>query len=192
MPGARHLLARARALRDSFVDDLDSAIDRDPALDGRLDAALNSPGLHAVWAYRGAHAMWEAGSPLRIPARVVSTIARAATGIEIHPAAQIGRRLFIDHGMGVVIGQTAVVGDDVLMYHGATLGGRALVAGRRHPEVGDRVLIGAGARILGPVTIGHDAKIGANAVVLADVPPGATATGVPATIQVRAPRVVNS
>jgi serine O-acetyltransferase len=126
--------------------------------------------------------MWESGAPLHIPARLLSTTTRAITGVEIHPAATIGRRCYIDHGMGVVIGETAVLGDDILMYHGATLGARDARKGQRHPTVGDRVLIGAGARILGPVIVGEDAKIGANAVVIKDVPDGATAVGVSATI----------
>lgn len=163
-------------------EDLENALQHDPALRSKLDAALNAPGLHALWSHRVAHAMWESGAPLHIPARLLSTTTRAVTGVEIHPAAQIGRRCYIDHGMGVVIGETAVLGDDILMYHGATLGARDAREGQRHPTVGDRVLIGAGARLLGPVYVGEDAKIGANAVVIKDVPDGATAVGVSATI----------
>lgn len=177
------LLGIARRAAAAVQEDVDAAMARDPALRSRADALLNAPGLHAVWSHRAAHALWRRGGAMRLPARVLSTITRAVTGVEIHPAATIGRRFFIDHGMGVVIGETAIVGDDVLMYHGATLGGRDLARGQRHPIIGDRVLIGAGARILGRVTVGDDARIGANAVVVKDVPPGATAVGVAATIQ---------
>jgi serine O-acetyltransferase len=187
-PPLAPLARTARRIAGAVREDVGSAMQRDPALRSRTDAVLNSPGLHALWTYRVAHAMWEQGGALRTPARVLSTVARAVTGVEIHPAAQIGRRCFIDHGMGVVIGETAVIGDDVLLYHGATLGGRDLDPGKRHPTVGDRVMVGAGARILGPVTVGDDARIGANAVVVKDVPAGATAVGVAATI--REPAVV--
>ncbi|HET8591634.1 MAG TPA: serine O-acetyltransferase EpsC, partial [Nakamurella sp.] len=129
-----------------------------------------------------AHRIWHAGRPFRLPARLLSQLARAVTGIEIHPAATIGRRFFIDHGMGVVIGETADVGDDVIMFHGSTLGGISMSRGKRHPTVGDRVLIGAGAKILGPVRIGDDVKIGANAVVVKDVAAGRVAVGVAARI----------
>ncbi|MGL5911416.1 MAG: serine O-acetyltransferase [Phycicoccus sp.] len=156
---------------------------RDPAAQGRFDVAVNSPGLHAIWAYRLAHRWWM--TPAARPfARLLSTLARAVTGVEIHPGARIGRRFFIDHGMGVVIGATAVVGDDVMLYHGVTLGGRTLRRGvKRHPTVGDRVTIGAGARVLGDVEIGADAQIGANSVVVKDIPMGAVATGIPATVR---------
>lgn len=173
-------LHASRHMAAAIGEDLDSALERDPALTSRADALLNSPGLHAVWSHRLAHAMWLRGGALRMPARLLSTITRAVTGVEIHPAARIGRRCFIDHGMGVVIGETAVIGDDVLLYHGATLGGRDTRPGQRHPTIGDRVMIGAGARILGRVNVGDDAKVGANAVVLHDVEPGATAVGVAA------------
>jgi serine O-acetyltransferase len=176
------LLGAARRAARAVVEDADAAMLRDPALRSRTDALLNAPGLHAVWSHRIAHALWEQDERLRLPARVLSTVTRSVTGIEIHPAAQIGRRCFIDHGMGVVIGETAIVGDDVLLYHGATLGGRDAGPGQRHPTVGDRVLVGAGARIIGRVTVGADARIGANAVVVRDVPEGATAVGVPAEI----------
>ncbi len=121
---------------------------------------------------------------MRLPARLLSQLARAATGIEIHPGARLGQRMFIDHGMGVVIGETAVVGDDVMLYHGVTLGGRSLSRGKRHPTLGDRVTVGAGAKVLGPVWIGDDAQIGANAVVVKDVPAGAVAVGIPARVRV--------
>src|SRR5690606_19117033 len=128
----------------------------------------------AIWGYRLAHRMWREPG-LRLPARLLSQLVRAATGIEIHPGAQIGRRLFIDHGMGVVVGETSVVGDDVVLFHGATLGGKSMKRGKRHPTLGDGVLVGAGAKILGPVWIGDGAQIGANAVVVKDVPPMSTA-----------------
>jgi serine O-acetyltransferase len=173
----------ARRARNRVVDDLDAAIARDPAARSRLDLALNSPGLHAIWAYRLGHRLWLRGGPSRIVARLLMTVVRAVTGVEIHPAAVIGHRFFIDHGMGVVIGETAEVGDDVMLYHGVTLGGRSLKKVKRHPTVGSRVTIGAGARILGPVYIGDDVQIGANSVVVKDIPAGAIATGIPATIR---------
>ncbi|WP_299444097.1 serine O-acetyltransferase [uncultured Phycicoccus sp.] len=174
-------LQQARA---TIRDDLDAAMRRDPAAETRADVALNSPGLHAIWAYRLAHRLWGKGPGWRPAARLLSTVARAVTGVEIHPGARIGQRFFIDHGMGVVIGATAVVGDDVMLYHGVTLGGRSLQRGvKRHPTVGDRVTIGAGARVLGDIRIGDDVQIGANSVVVKDVPDGAVATGVPATVR---------
>jgi serine O-acetyltransferase len=172
-----------RAARARVREDLDAAMLRDPAAETRVDVAVNSPGLHAIWIYRGTHKLWQQrrARPL---ARVISTVARAVTGVEIHPGAEIGRRFFIDHGMGVVIGATAVVGDDVMLYHGVTLGGRSLARGtKRHPTVGDRVTIGAGARVLGNIEIGDDVQIGANSVVVKPVPAGAVATGIPARIR---------
>ena len=173
----------ARRARSRIVDDLDAAIARDPAATSRVDVALNSPGLHAIWAYRFAHRLWLRGGWAKPVARVVMTVVRSVTGVEIHPGAVIGHRFFIDHGMGVVIGETAEVGDDVMLYHGVTLGGRSLQRVKRHPTVGSRVTIGAGARILGPVYIGDDVQIGANSVVVKDVPAGAIATGIPAVIR---------
>jgi len=165
----------------TMIEDLDAAIARDPAVDTRSEMFVASPGLHAIWTYRVAHRWWQRGN--RRSARLLSQMARAATGVEIHPGATIGQRFFIDHGMGVVIGETAEVGDDVLMYHGATLGGRSLARVKRHPTIGDRVTIGSGARVLGPIVVGSDASVGANAVVLHDVPDGHTAVGIPATIR---------
>lgn len=165
-------------------EDLEVARRRDPAARSRLEVALGYPGVHAVWVYRLAHRMWREPS-LRLVARLLSQATRAATGVEIHPAADLGRRLFIDHGMGVVIGETAVLGDDVVLFHGATLGGKAMHHGKRHPTLGDGVVVGAGAKILGPVWIGSGAQIGANAVVITDVPAGAIAVGVPAKIRPR-------
>jgi serine O-acetyltransferase len=173
----------ARHARSRVVDDLDAAIARDPAATSRIDVALNSPGLHAIWAYRFAHRLWLRGGWGKPVARLVMTLARSVTGVEIHPGAVIGHRFFIDHGMGVVIGETAEVGDDVMLYHGVTLGGRSLQRVKRHPTVGSRVTIGAGARVLGPVYIGDDVQIGANSVVVKDIPAGAIATGIPATIR---------
>ncbi|WP_448071560.1 serine O-acetyltransferase EpsC [Georgenia yuyongxinii] len=167
-------------LRQLLLEDLEAARRRDPAARSRLEVALAYPGVHALWVHRVAHRMWHASPLLRLPARLLSQFTRARTGIEIHPGARLGRRLFIDHGMGVVIGETAEVGDDVVMFHGTTLGGTTMSRGKRHPTVGDRVMIGAGAKVLGPVRVGSDAKVGANAVVVRDVPPGAVAVGVPA------------
>ena len=174
-----HLRVSART---RFLEDLDSAIARDPAVDSRIEMALTSPGLHAIWVHRVAHRLW-AKPGGRLVARLLSQFTRALTGVEIHPGAQIGRRFFIDHGMGVVIGETAEVGDDVLMYHAVTLGGRSMEHVKRHPTVGNNVTIGAGARVLGPVYIGDRVQIGANSVVVKDIPAGAVATGIPATIR---------
>jgi serine O-acetyltransferase len=176
----------ARGALATAAEDLDAAIARDPSIDSRVEMALASPGLHAIWVYRLAHRLW--GQPgYRLLARLLSQFARAFTGVEIHPGATIGRRFFIDHGMGVVIGETAEVGDDVMMYHGVTLGGRSLLAVKRHPTVGDNVTIGAGARILGAITIGDGVQIGANSVVVKDVPAGAVATGIPAVVRFPSP-----
>ena len=163
-------------------DDLEVARRRDPAARSQVEVALAYPGVHAVWSYRLAHRMWREPA-LRLPARLLSQATRAATGVEIHPAARLGHRLFIDHGMGVVIGETAEVGDDVVLFHGATLGGRSMRHGKRHPTLGDGVVVGAGAKILGPVWVGDGAQIGANAVVVKDVPAGAVAVGVPAQVR---------
>jgi serine O-acetyltransferase len=172
------------AARAAIREDIDAAIARDPAAASRADVAVNSPGLHAIWTHRLAHRLWQQGGAAKPVARVLSTAARAVTGVEIHPGATIGRRFFIDHGMGVVIGETAVVGDDVMLYHGVTLGGRSLARGtKRHPTVGDGVTIGAGARVLGDIEIGDRVQIGANSVVVKDVPAGAVATGIPAVVR---------
>ncbi|MFC7405185.1 serine O-acetyltransferase EpsC [Georgenia alba] len=169
-----------QSLRALLVEDLRTAQRRDPAARGLVEIALVYPGVHAVWAHRLTHRMWRSGPLLRLPARLLSQVVRGLTGIEIHPGAVLGRRLFIDHGMGVVIGETSEVGDDVVLFHGATLGGVSMSKGKRHPTIGDRVMIGAGAKVLGPVTVGSDAKVGANAVVVKDVPDGSVAVGVPA------------
>ena len=163
-------------------EDLEAARTRDPAARSALEVALGYPGVHAVWSHRIAHRMWREPG-LRLAARLLSQLTRWATGVEIHPAAQIGRRLFIDHGMGVVVGETAMVGDDVVLFHGSTLGGTSMKHGKRHPTLGDNVVVGAGAKVLGPVWIGDGARIGANAVVVKDVPAGAVAVGVPAVVR---------
>jgi len=155
-----------------------SARVRDPAARSSLEVLLSYPGLHAVWAHRVAHRWWRRG--FRLPARLLSQLARAVTGVEIHPGAVIGRRLFIDHGMGVVIGETARIGDDCLLYHGVTLGGRSTRRERRHPAIGDRVVLGAGSVVLGPIVLGSDVSVGANAVVVKDAVDGAVLVGIPA------------
>ena len=160
--------------------DLKAARDRDPAARSTLEVALLYPGVHAVWAHRLAHALWRRGH--RFTARMLSQISRFWTGIEIHPGAQLGPGLFFDHGMGVVIGETAEVGEDVTMYHGVTLGGTTLERGKRHPTIGNRVIIGAGAKVLGAIAIGDDSRIGANAVVVRPVPTNAVVVGVPGQI----------
>ena len=160
---------------------LDVYVKRDPATRNRLEAMLCSPGLHAVVWHSLCHSLWNGG--LRLIARILAYFVRLLTGVEIHPQAKIGKRLFIDHGYGVVIGATSVIGDDVSIYQGVTLGGITQTeAGKRHPNIGSCVIIGAGAAVLGPVQVGNRARIGSNAVVVKDVPEGATAVGVPARI----------
>ncbi|SNQ46095.1 Serine acetyltransferase [Frankia canadensis] len=163
--------------------DLRAARDRDPAARSALEVALCYPGVHALWAYRVTHRLWAGG--LRLPARLGAELARVLTGVEIHPAARIGTGVFIDHATGVVIGETAEVGDDVTIYHGVTLGGTSLEPTKRHPTIGDRVVIGAGAKVLGPFTVGADSRIGANAVVVRAVPPGSVVVGVPGQVITR-------
>ncbi len=161
-------------------EDIHSVFDRDPAARSVLEVLTCYPGIHAITLHRLAHWLW--GHRLRWLARFVAHISRFLTGIEIHPGATIGRRFFIDHGMGVVIGETAVIGDDVTLYHGVTLGGTSWNNGKRHPTLENGVVIGAGAKVLGPITMGAGAKVGSNAVVVRDVPGGATAVGNPARI----------
>jgi serine O-acetyltransferase len=161
-------------------EDIQMVLERDPAALSGLETFLCSPGLHAVWFYRFHHWLWN--HQFQLLARLLSYGARLLTGIEIHPAAQIGRRFFIDHGHGVVIGETAIIGNDVTIYQQVTLGGRGKTRGKRHPTIENGVVIGAGATILGNVVVGCQAQIGAGAVVLEDVPVGATAVGVPARI----------
>ena len=161
-------------------EDIACVFDRDPAARSRWEVLTCYPGVHALLLHRLAHRLWCLG--LRWLARFISHLARLVTGIEIHPGATIGRRVFIDHGMGVVIGETAEIGDDCTLYHGVTLGGTSWNKGKRHPTLGRGVVIGAGAKVLGPITLGEGAKIGSNAVVVRDVPAGATAVGIPARI----------
>ncbi len=153
---------------------------RDPAARSIYEVLLTYPGVHAVFWYRLSHKLW--CHEFKLLARWLSTVARWFTGVEIHPAAMIGRRLFIDHGMGVVIGETAEIGDDVTLYHGVTLGGTSWRAGKRHPTLGSGVIVGAGAKVLGPITIGDNARVGSNAVVVKDVPADATVVGIPGHI----------
>jgi serine O-acetyltransferase len=162
-----------KALRE----EIDSVFGRDPAVRNRLEVVLCYPGFHAMLFYRLSHWLW--GKGFKLLGRFVSHIGRMLTGIEIHPGAKIGKRFFIDHGMGVVIGETAEVGDDVTLYHGVTLGGTTWQKGKRHPTLGNGVVVGAGAKILGPITIGDGALVGSNAVVVRDAAPGATIVGIP-------------
>jgi serine O-acetyltransferase len=162
---------------NTIREDIRCVLERDPAARNRLEVLTSYPGLHAVWLHRFAHALWK--RRMRLLARWVSQFARALTGVEIHPGATIGPRLFIDHGMGVVIGETAEIGADVTMYHGVTLGGVSLEHGKRHPTIEDRVVIGAGAKVLGAITIGRNSRIGANAVVVKDVEPDSVVVGIP-------------
>lgn len=171
------LLHACTSLWCHISQDIESVMVRDPAARSRFEVALLYSGLHAIWTHRAAHGLWVSGS--KFAARLLSQIARFFTGIEIHPGACIGEGFFIDHGMGVVIGETAVVGEDVTMYHEVTLGGTSLEKGKRHPTVGDRVTIGAGAKILGNISIGSDSRIGANAVVVRSVPENSVIVGVP-------------
>ena len=167
----------------SIQQDIRSVFNRDPAARSTLELLVAYPGLHAVWAHRTEHWLWNHG--LKLLARWLSHITRFLTGIEIHPGAQIGEGFFIDHGMGVVIGETAMVGKCVTMYHGVTLGGTSLEKGKRHPTIEDEVVIGAGAKILGNITIGSHSRIGANAVVVKSVPPNSVVVGVPGQVVVR-------
>ncbi len=166
---------------ERLKEDIAVVFDRDPAARSRWEVLTCYPGLHALaWHRAVAHPLWRRG--FKWLARFISHVGRFLTGIEIHPGATIGRRVFIDHGMGIVIGETAEIGDDSTLYHGVTLGGTSWNKGKRHPTLGRNVVIGAGAKILGPITIGDEAKVGSNAVVVRDVPPGATAVGIPARI----------
>ncbi|CAB4924070.1 MAG: serine O-acetyltransferase [Actinobacteria bacterium] len=155
-----------------FLEDLDNALVKDPAARNRLEVFLAYPGLHALWGHRISHFLWVHG--FKLLARIHSNLIRSATGIEIHPAATIGRRFFIDHGMGVVIGATTIIGDDVMMYHDVTLGARSFLQGKRHPTIENNVVIGAGARVIGDITIGHGARISANVVITKSIPAQST------------------
>jgi serine O-acetyltransferase len=168
------------SLLDSVREDIQSVLERDPAATSRAMVLLCYPGLWAVWVHRVSHRLW--GAKFRLGARVLSQMARFYTGVEIHPGAQLGRRLFIDHGIGVVIGETAVVGDDVTLYQGVTLGGTGHERGKRHPTLRDRVFVGNNANILGNIMVGENSRVGAGSVVLQDVPPDSTVVGVPAHV----------
>jgi serine O-acetyltransferase len=166
------------AILESLREDVRTALAKDPAATSAATIALLYSGLHAIWGYRLAHALWRRG--FRFTARFLSQFVRFLTGVEIHPAADIGRRLFIDHGAAVVIGETAEIGDDVLLYHGVTLGGDSMRREKRHPTLEDGVTVGANATLLGAITVGENASVGAGSVVVDDVDPGATVAGVPA------------
>ncbi len=171
-------------MNDTFfgrlTGDIDSYMVRDPAARSRIEVILCYPGYHSILFYRFANLAWRRNFYLM--GRLISNLGRFVTGVEIHPGAEIGQRFFIDHGMGVVVGETSKVGDDVTLYQGVTLGGTSLEKGKRHPTIGDGVIIGSGAQVLGPLNVGNGARIGANAVVLQDVPPGAIMVGIPAKI----------
>jgi serine O-acetyltransferase len=160
------------------AEDVRAVLQNDPAARNAMEVVLVYPGLHALWAHRVSHALWKRGMILR--PRVLAHASRILTGIEIHPAARIGRRVFIDHGMGIVVGETATIGDDCLIYKGALLGGTSLERTDRHPTLGSGVVVGSGACILGPIHIGDNAKVGSNSVVVRDVPANTTVVGVPA------------
>ncbi|QPK82940.1 serine O-acetyltransferase [Corynebacterium qintianiae] len=172
------MIEELRTMRATIKDDLENARLHDPAARGDVENAIVYSGLHAIWIHRLCHLMWKRG--WKGPARILAQTNRFLTGIEIHPGATIGRRFFIDHGMGIVIGETAEIGDGVMLYHGVTLGGQVLTQTKRHPTIEDNVTIGAGAKVLGPITIGEGSAVGANAVVTKSVPPHSIATGVPA------------
>jgi len=174
-----------RTIRDDFR----MVFDRDPAARSRLEIVLCYPGLHALIVHRVAHCLWN--HHLKLIARLFSHLARWITGIEIHPGARIGRRFFIDHGMGIVVGETTEVGDDVTLYQGVTLGGTSWSKGKRHPTLEDKVVVGAGAIILGPVRIGHDSRIGSSSVVIHDVPSYSTVVGTPGKVVHRREPIVH-
>lgn len=173
-------MAEQPSMLQLMKEDLQAARAQDPAARSDLEVAIGYSGVHAMWSHRVAHELWKKKAG-KTPARLLSQFTRFLTGVEIHPGATIGRRPFIDHGTMIVIGETAVIGDDVLMYQGTTLGGRALDKNERHPRVGNNVMLGSGATLLGPVTVGDDTAIGANAVVVRDIPEDSIALGLPAT-----------
>jgi len=190
MTGVRALTAssapaRKPSLLRQIAEDVGCVAARDPAASSKIEIVLTYPGVHAIVWHRIANRLWRTG--LRFPARFLAWFARFLTNVDIHPAATIGRRFFIDHGAGVVIGETAEVGDDVTLYHGVTLGGVSWSPGKRHPTIESGVLVGCGAKILGPITVGAGARIGANSVVVDPVPPGMTVIGIPGRV-VRDPR----
>ncbi len=169
--------AKQQGIFSTLRRDIQSVFERDPAARSGLEVLFCYPGLHALWGHRLAHWLWRRN--IKLFARWLSQLTRALTGIEIHPGATIGPGFFIDHGMGVVIGETAEIGADVTIYHGVTLGGTSLNKGKRHPTIGERVVIGAGAKVLGAITVGNDSRIGANAVVVRSVPANSVVVGVP-------------
>lgn len=177
-------MRECKVMFDRLREDIRCVFERDPAARTTLEVLTAYPGLHALFMHRAARWLWCHG--FKWFGRMVSHLARWFTGIEIHPGARIGRRFFIDHGMGVVIGETAEIGDDCTLYHGVTLGGTTWHKGKRHPSLGNGVVIGAGAKVLGPVQVGHGARVGSNSVVVKDVPPGTTVVGVPARVAQRA------
>ncbi|MCL2803236.1 MAG: serine O-acetyltransferase [Micrococcales bacterium] len=181
-PALSEQLSSLRHFHRIIREDLATAQRLDPAARTKIEVLLGYPGVHALWAHRLTHWMWQRPQ-LKLPARLISQLIRALTGVEIHPGATLGRRLFIDHGMGVVIGETTEVGDDVLLFHGVTLGGRSMVKGKRHPTLGNHVTVGAGAKVLGPLNIGDGVRIGANSVVVKDVAPGDVVVGVPGKVR---------
>ncbi len=168
------------AVMSTIREDIDAVFQHDPAARTTLEVVLAYPGLHAIWSYRAAHWLWQRN--LKLLGRLLSELSRWLTGIEIHPGARIGRRFFIDHGMGVVIGETTEIGDDVLIYQGVTLGGTSVTKEKRHPTIEDQVMISAGAAVIGPVTIGRGSRIGAGAVVVSSAPPYSTIVGIPGKI----------
>lgn len=169
-------------VRETLKEDLETVKRRDPAARNDFVSLVSYPGMHAIWAHRGLHRLWQHDAG-KVPARLMSQLVRTLTGVEIHPGARIGRRFFIDHANGVVIGETSEVGDDVMLYHQVTLGGTSMAQTKRHPTIGNHVLVGAGAKILGPVVVGDNSAVGANAVVVKDVPADSSAVGIPATVR---------
>lgn len=163
-----------------FKEDIETVFREDPAARSKMEIILCYSGLHAIWTYRFTHLLWARG--FKIEARIISQLSRFFTGVEIHPGATIGRRFFIDHGMGVVIGETTEIGDDVLLYQGVVLGGVSLEKHKRHPTLGNKVVVGSGAILLGPIKVGDEARVGAGSVVIGDVPDGATVVGVPGRV----------
>lgn len=161
-------------------EDIRCVFDRDPAARNTFEVVTSYPGFHALLMHRFSHRLWKMG--LRWPARMISALSRLLTGVEIHPGAKIGRRFFIDHGMGVVIGETAEIGDDCTLYHGVTLGGTSWSKGKRHPTLANNVVVGAGAKVLGPIVLAEGSRVGSNAVVVKDVPQGATVVGIPGRV----------
>jgi serine O-acetyltransferase len=174
---------RRPALLRQIRDDIDCVFERDPAARSRIEVLTTYPGVHAIIMHRIAHRLWRRG--WRYSARLMSFIARVWTNIDIHPGATIGQRFFIDHGAGVVVGETAEIGDDVTLYHGVTLGGTTWNKGKRHPTLGDGVMVGAGAKVLGPITLGKNSRVGANSVVVKDVPADRTVVGIPGKVVVQ-------